>query len=52
MNNQDVISQNPDEDETQKSQPLLIKIDLGGDNYANIEAFKNSNSLDLAAKFC
>ena len=31
---------------------MLIKIDLGGENYANIAAFKNSNPLDLATKFC
>ena len=30
----------------------MIKIDLGGENYANIAAFRNSNPLELAKKFC
>lgn len=32
--------------------PLVIKIDLGGENYASITAFKNSNPLELATNFC
>ena len=30
----------------------MIKIDLGGGNFANIAALKNSNPLELATKFC
>jgi len=33
-------------------QPLVIKIDLGGGNFANITAQKNSNPAQLASKFC
>jgi hypothetical protein len=33
-------------------QPLIIKIDLGGGNFANVTAKKNSNALEVATKFC
>ena len=32
--------------------PLLIKIDLGAENFANIAAYRNASPLDLATKFC
>ena len=32
--------------------PLVIKIDLGDGNFANINCAKNSNPLELATKFC
>lgn len=40
------------QEQPQHVPPLLIKIDLGGENYANIKAFINSNPLELATNFC
>lgn len=33
-------------------EPLVIRIDLGGDNFASVTAHKNSNPMQLAEKLC
>ena len=33
-------------------EPLVIRIDLGGENFASVTAFKNSNPMQLAERLC